>query len=144
MHSNSRSLLLLLALLPGLLAEFIQATVGAEPMVINRIATYTFVLDRSYNPVSENFIDPIFAVPTTAYIEFKMPASFGVVSPATATPPCRNSQTGITLTCTVSEVNKLITVTGIFGITGMRNAASVGVVIEGLRNPSRAESSGNF
>lgn len=59
-------------------------------------------------------------------------------------PVCFNTQTGVTLSCTVNLQNNVVTITGLFGNNSTQTAEILSVTVNSIRNPIRAETSGNF
>lgn len=137
-------LTLIASLLPLLTeSEYISITITPASYIINEVCSYKFDLSRSNNPTTNSFNDPIVAVPSTAYIEIKMPTAYTRVS-SLASPACFNSQTGVALSCTVNLQTNVITVNGFFATASAQIASLVSVTVNSIKNPGRADSSGNF
>ena len=112
---------IIILLLPLLAArcEVISASISASSYVINEETTYNFKLIRNINPVTFSFISPVTEVPDGSQVLLVMPSQYSTVS-TTATPICKDADTSTLLSCSVSESNNTIIVSGFFANSAAR------------------------
>lgn len=72
-----------------------------------------------------------------------MPPAYTIIS-NTTNPQCFVTATSVPLSCTINPANNNILVNNLFSATAMQTAEVLAITINTIRNPSRAESSGNF
>jgi hypothetical protein len=90
---NLLPLLLLLAINTLLVrASYVSMTVGANTTTINTPATYSFQINRGYDPVNFAILNPT-AVPLNTVIIITFPSQF-ITLTQTPTLPCYNTDNG--------------------------------------------------
>jgi hypothetical protein len=72
-----------------------------------------------------------------------MPSAYTVISNST-NPTCFITTTSVPLSCVINTANNTITIKNVFTTTAMQTAETIAITINNIKNPSRAESSGNF
>lgn len=140
MHVNNLlSYILVLLWVPrnNCITYYISTSITPESYTINQITKYTWVINRNINALTGQFLTPT-TLPADAYVQLKFPTSYVATSATSLS--CSNNVVS-SIVCGIN--NRVLTVTGLFS-TGNRATDSITVVVDGIKNPSRAAPSANF
>jgi hypothetical protein len=137
------SLLLLQNLLIAISSSYIKLTVESSSTQINLPSTYTFTINRQYDPVNFIFIPSPAAVPLNTSIVLTLPSQFTAIS-TTPTLSCINSASSQSLTCTVNVASKTITISDYYATSATLANTLITVNIYNLINAYKAGASDNF
>lgn len=130
-------LLITLFTLPrGVLSNYISIDISVNNTEINTLASYTFSLIRDLNPLTSDFITPA-TVPLNSVIQFVFPNDYTTVSSA-ATVPCTDTQTGLALTCEVSDATKTVTVKNYYTTVAATGNIYPSIKIDNILNPPKS------
>ena len=130
-------LLITLFTLPrGVLSNYISIDISVNNTEINTLASYTFSLIRDLNPLNSDFITPA-TVPLNSVIQFVFPNDYTTVSSA-ATVPCTDTQTGLALTCEVSDATKTVTVKNYYTTAAATGNIYPSIKIDNILNPPKS------
>jgi hypothetical protein len=136
-------LLITLFTLPrSVLSNYISIDILVNNTEINTLASYTFSLVRDLNPLSSDFITPA-TVPSNSVIQFVFPNDYTTVSSAT-TVPCTDTQTGLALTCEVTDATKTVTVKNYYTTAATTGNIYPSIKIDSILNPPKSGETGNF
>lgn len=130
-------LLITLFTLPrGVLSNYISIDISVNNTEINTLASYTFSLIRDLNPLTSDFITPA-TVSLNSVIQFVFPNDYTTVSSA-ATIPCTDTQTGLALTCEVSDATKTVTVKNYYTTAAATGNIYPSIKIDNILNPPKS------
>lgn len=137
--------LLVLMYLTGVVraVSYISMTVTTSTTEINALATYSFVINRQYDPVNFQFTTSPAAVPLNSTIVITLPSQFITIS-STTTLPCTNTANGNSLTCTVNTAAKTITVTDYYSSTASLSNTQITFTVNNVVNAYKSGASDNF
>lgn len=133
--------LALLAILPR--ASYISMSVQTSGTQINIPSTYTFTINRMYDPVNFTPISSPTIVPLNTLIIITLPAQFVTIA-TTSTLTCINSATGQSLTCNVNVNAKTITITDYYSSNTTLSNGLLIIKVYNLINAYKASLSDNF
>lgn len=81
MKAHPATLLTLIhCLILTIYAEYIAISITADDYQINQYTTYTFELQRYFNPLVFDFIDPVASIPLNSIIQLTFPSDFITIS----------------------------------------------------------------
>ena len=89
--------------------NFISMTVTANNLVINQVASYSFVFNRQFDPVNNVFSPTVTAVSVGSLIKITFPAQFTTISTTPTSVACTNTA-GTDLGCSLDTASKTITI----------------------------------
>lgn len=144
-HSSSYATLAILCLLAAAgQAAYVQLSVAASPTTISTAASYTFSVNRNFDPVTPGFIATPNAIPLNSVIVVTFPSDYTTLS-ATSSPTCTNTNSGASLTCTVDNAARTITISDYYATSATQNDAQISVQVGSIINPTKATTtSGRF
>lgn len=117
-------------------------TVGVTNTQINTAANYSFSINRGLDPTNFQTITPT-AVPLNTQIIITFPSQFLNLA-STSTLPCYNSDNGLSLTCNVNSVSRLITITDYYASSSTLSNKVINLNVQNVINAYIAGASGNF
>ena len=129
-------LVLLFSLLESIKANYISIDLAVYNTEINTYASYKFSLSRDLNPLTSDFITPS-TVPVNSIIQFVFPNDYLTIA-STTTVPCTDAQTGLALTCEVSDTTKTITVKNYYTSAAATGNIYPSIKIDNILNPPKS------
>lgn len=123
-------------------ASFISMSVTASNLQINQVASYSFVLNRQFDPVNLNFIPSPTPVPTNSLIIITFPQQFINISNTTSL-ACTNSN-GSTLACTLNPASRTVTVSNYYINSSTVADSLITIRMPSIINAYKAGASDNF
>lgn len=123
--------------------SYISMTVTSSTTEINALATYSFVINRQYDPVNFKFTASPSAVPLSSTIVITLPSQFITIS-TSSTLPCTNTADGQSLTCSVNTAAKTITVTDYYSSSALLSNTQITFNVNNVVNAYKAGASDNF
>jgi hypothetical protein len=140
---NGFRLLAVLTLFHFAVSNTISIEITPSDLEINKNASYTFDFNRNINPLTFAFISNPPVVPLNSYIEILFPTQFTSLA-STSTLPCINYVTGFSLTCSVNNANKKITISDYFRDSTTTSNTRIIIDIIGISNPIKSGITYNF
>jgi hypothetical protein len=137
------SLILLLGLFLLCEGRYISLSAQTSSTQINLPSTYTFILDRQYDPVNIKYNTTVSAVPINTTIVITLPSQFIAIS-SNATLSCINAATSQALTCNVNLPLRTITVTDYYAANATLSNPIIQLNVFSLINAYKAGPSDNF
>lgn len=122
---------------------YIGMTVTTSSTQINLPSTYSFSINRQYDPVNFAFRSSPVAVPLNTVIIITLPSQFITISDG-STLSCLNSANAQTLTCNVNTAAKTITIPDYYSTSTTLGNAAVSITVNNLINAYKAGESDNF
>ena len=135
--------LLLLLLAVPVAPNNISMTVSATNLQINQISSYTFVINRQYDPVNYAVITSVTAVPLNSYITIKFPSPPFLTVSTTTTVACTDSN-GNDMGCTLNPSTFLVTIANYYTSTTTLASTSITIIMPSITNANKAGPCGNF
>jgi hypothetical protein len=137
------SCLLLLGLLLLCEGNYVSLSVQTSSTQINLPSTYSFTINRQYDPVNFKYNFSIQAVPLNTVIVITLPSQFITIS-TTATLPCINVANSQALTCNINVPAKTITITDYYASSTTLSNGIILINVFNLTNAYKAGASDNF
>jgi hypothetical protein len=135
-------LILLFALLIPTHANFILMSVSTNNLQINTPSTYTFTINRQYDPVNYAVISNPLAVTLNSTIAITFPSQFLTVYNNT-TVPCTDSN-GNDLGCTLNSATRKVTITNYYSTSATISNTIITIIMPNIINSYKAGNSDNF
>ncbi len=137
-----------LILMWSLLSEgnsgFVGLTIQTSSTQINLASTYTFTINRGYDPVNFQFISSPAPVPLNTAIIITLPSQFITITTSGTTLTCINPANSQSLTCNVNVAAKTITITDYYSTSATLSNSQVMITMYNLVNAYKAVASDNF
>jgi hypothetical protein len=135
--------LLLLWVLVLASGNFISMSVQTSSTLINLPSTYTFTINRQFDPINLRFNTSILPVPLSTTIVITLPSQFITISAGPAL-SCINAANSQALTCNVNTAAKTITVTDYYSTNATLGNGVIVINVFNLINAFKAGPSDNF
>lgn len=123
--------------------SYISMTVTTSTTEINALATYSFVINRQYDPVNFKFTASPSAVPLSSTIVITLPSQFITIS-SSSTLPCTNTANSQSLACSINTAAKTITVTDYYSSSSSLSNTQLTFTVDNVVNAYKAGASDNF
>jgi hypothetical protein len=136
------TLLLLITLLSTVHANFISMSVTATNLQINTPASYTFTINRQYDPVNFAVITSPIPVTLNSTIAITFPPQFLTLY-NTTTVPCTDSN-GNDLGCTLNMATRKVTIANYYSTSATLSNSIITIIMSNIINVYKAGSSDNF
>ena len=117
-------------------------SVTSTNLEINQPATYTFVLNRQYDPVNFAFVPSPTPVPLNSQIAITFPSEFLTISSTTSI-TCTDTS-GNNLGCTLNSATKVVTVANYYSTSATLSDSLITIKMSNIINAYKAGASGNF
>jgi len=142
-YGNVFSLLLLLAINIILAnTNYVSMTVATSNTQINTAATYSFQINRGYDPVNFQILVSA-SVPLNTVIIITFPSQFLTLA-QTSTLTCYNTDNGQSLACNVNTATRQITITDYYSTSSTLSNKLLNIDVDNVINAYIAGQSGNF
>lgn len=122
--------------------NYISMTVSATNLQINQQSSYTFVINRQYDPVNYAVISNPSSVLLNSYITIKFSTQFLTVSSSTAV-TCTDSN-GNDMGCTLNPTTLVVTITNYYATTATLSSTTISITMPSIINAFKAGPCGNF
>jgi hypothetical protein len=123
-------------------SNYISMTVSASNLQINQVASYTFVLNRQYDPVNYMVIANPTTVPLNSVIQITFPSQFLTISTTTSV-ACTDSN-GNSLGCTLNTGTNMVTVGSYYNTASTLASTLITIVMGSIQNAYKSGASSNF
>lgn len=138
------ALILISSLLLEANSRYVGLSIQSTSTQINLASTYTFTINRGYDPVNFQSISSPSAVPLNTVIVFTLPSQFITISTSANPLTCINPANSQALTCNINMVAKTITVTDYYSTSSTLSNSLVTITMYNLINAYKAGASDNF
>lgn len=135
--------LLLVGLLVACEGSYVSMNVQTSSTQINQPSTYSFTINRQYDPVNLKFNFSIQPVPPNTVIIITLPSQFVTIS-TNSTLSCINAANTQPLTCNVNVPAKTIFITDYYATNSTLNNGAILINVFNLINAFKAGPSDNF
>lgn len=135
-------ILILLPILLTVHANYILMSVTANNLQINTPASYTFTINRQYDPVNYAVITNPTPVTLNSTIAITFPPQFLTVYNST-TVPCTDSN-GNDLGCTLNSATRKITIANYYSSSATLSNSIITIIMPSIINGYKAGNSDNF
>ncbi len=123
---------------------YVGLSIQSSSTQINVASTYTFTINRGYDPVNFQVISSPTPVPLNTVIIFTLPSQFITISSSSNPVTCINPANSQALTCNVNVAAKTITITDYYSTSSTLSNSQVLITMYNLVNAYKAGASDNF
>ena len=132
----------LLALLTLGQTAYIGMSVSASSLEINQVASYSFTLNRQFDPVNSQFIMSPAAVPLNSLIKIVFPVQFQTISSSSSV-ACVGSS-GSDLGCSLNAATRTVTVNNYYSSSSSVSDSNIVITMPSIVNAYKSGTTDNF